>query len=234
MIVISCFDKSVDEVSKNQKGKVTLLPEELLVHIFSYLDCQGQLNAERVCKDWCVIQKKYEGILDGIWGEKWFKSHPEPYVKYKHSWKIECLNDSRWICNNSIAYYLNTTNSVLKISHIESLDDRVSLEKCTKSIGMISVLGLMSCGMSGALPVAMIAIPALMLRAASSICETIVETKFSVIDDTTDSLLDSVLKVVFVTSVPIFLYLFITIQISATKGIRKNCLHRISKYLRND
>lgn len=234
MTVDSFFHQKFDtnQVEESRKGEVNHLPEELLLHIFSYLDDQGLLKSDRVCKEWHAIQIKYAVLLDKTWKLKWFKDYSELRVEKKITWKENCLRVNKWVSDNPVAYYFNQTNFIQKNFKAQDLfDDEVSTRKLKCSLLSVPLLWIGSFVAVDFIPAFSFKMPLMIIRKALSICESIAGRKFSVIDKARP-IEEKIDKTVLKLTQWMFLAVFIVNQVIATKGMRMNLQSKVSNCLR--
>src|SRR4051794_40082203 len=96
-------------VESERKEKTSVeLPNELTLNVFLYLNNQDLMAAERVCKDWQIIQRKYAKELDFIWKKKFFSDYKDSMIINGLTSKENYFKIKKLIAENPGNYFKNT------------------------------------------------------------------------------------------------------------------------------
>lgn len=208
---------------KAQKTKITEIPEDTLVHIFSFLDDQGLIKTERVCKDWHVTHLKYSTVLDNVWQVKWFNDNDVYYVKDNISWKQCCSDRKKWIAENSSAHLLNSLSTYHEKRNCQ-YDTDFTVKKLALSVIFYPVTLMVTGAIFAAPTMICIQLPIILLSKVSNLVKNDFGTY---IDSLSKSAPEYTILYPAYVGMVFAIYESIVQTYKATEGMRINCRNKI-------
>lgn len=203
--------------------KISDLPEDPVVQIFSFLDDQGLLKTERVCKDWHAIHIKYSKYLDKAWKVKWYQSYNKSFLKKNISWKQSCIDIKRHMAENSMSHFFNLL-SLGPMSAYRFYDREITIRKVANSIVYLPTIAIIFSSIILMYSGVFILIPLHTLALTINIIESDFGNNIRRFSESTAKYAINYLPYLGLIS---SLFISVIILYHATEGLRLNCRNKV-------